>query len=258
MFTLLLALPLALPAMFQDPTPVDPKRVEAAVTELDNAFKTGKSEDRVRAIRAGFEVLDGKVIDGIGRGLRDTDESVRRAAVEALGRMRHPRALEALHGFVRGSRESLQKDEELFPATLRAIARHGSPSSIEILTDDPFSQRSYGAVRARVLGLGNIRSEKAVEALFDMLKKVGLHRVDNYMDDIRLALVHLTGEDQGKDPEMWNKWWRAQKNYKLPQTPPEMKPLDQLAWNTYWEIQPAKRERKSDEKRGDGEKDDKP
>lgn len=258
MFTLLLALPLALPAAFQDSKPVDPQRIESAVTELDTAFKTGKSEDRVRAIRASFEVLDGKVIDGIGRGLRDSDDTVRRAAVEALGRMRHPRALEVLHGFVRASREALQKDEELFPATLRAIARHGSPSSIEILIDDPFSMRSNGAIRARVLGLGNIRSEKAVEALFDLMKKVGLRRADNYMDEIRLALVHLTGEDQGKDPEMWNKWWRDQKHYKLPEAPPVLTKLDQIAWNTYWDIRPDKRDRKPYEKRENGEKEEKP
>ncbi len=248
MLNLILALSFVLPATFQDPAPADPKRVEAAVTELDTAFKSGKTEDRIRAIRASIDVLDGKVVDGIARGLKDDDATVKRASVEALGRMRHPHALEALHAFVKGSREALQKDEELYPATLRAIGRHGSVSSIDILIDDPFSQRTYPAVRARILSLGNIHSEKAVAAIFELLSKVGVNQADRHMDDVRLALVHLTGEDSGKDPNLWTKWWRDQKSYKLPANPPEMKRLDRVAWNEYWDIRPAKRERSGDEK----------
>lgn len=256
MLNLILALSLVFPAL-QGPAPVDPKRIDAAVTELDVAFKSGKTDDRIRAIRAGMLVLDGKVVDGIARGLKDDDATVRRAAIEALGRMRHPHALDALHAFAKSSRDALQKDEELYPATLRAIARHGSASSIEILVDDPFSQRTYAAVRARILGLGNIRSEKAVEALFDLLSKVGVNQADRHMDDVRLALVHLTGVDNGKDPQLWTKWWRDQKNYKLPETEPEMKRLDRVAWNEYWDIEPAKGDRAGDgkgEKGGAGEK----
>ncbi len=248
MSNLILALWLVLPATLQGPAPADTKRVEAAVTELETAFKSGKAEDRIRAIRSGMGVLDGQVVDGIARGLKDDDATVKRAAVEALGRMRHPHALEALHSFVKVSRDALQKDEELYPATLRAIGRHGSPSSIDILVDDPFSQRTYPAVRARILSLGNIRSEKAVAAIFELLSKVGVNQADRHMDDVRLALVRLTGEDNGKDPRMWTQWWRDQKNYKLPAHPPEMKRLDRMAWNQYWDIQPAKRDRSDDEK----------
>lgn len=257
MFALLVTLSLAMSPTLQDRTAVDPKRIESAVATLDTAFKTGKGEDRVRAIRGSMDVVDGKVIDGIGRGLRDTDESVRGAAVEALGRMRHPRALELLHTFVRGGREALTKDEVLFPAVLRAIGRHGDASSIEILADDPFSQRSHGAIQARIYGLGNIRSEKSVDALFDMLKKVGMNQADRYMDDIRLALVRLTGEDQGKAPEMWNKWWRDQKNYKLPAEPVALKEVDQKAWDSYWGIDSTREPRRAD-KTGKPEKTDKP
>jgi HEAT repeat protein len=256
MLNLVLALSLAFPA-FDGPAPADPKRVEAVVTELDTAFKSGKPEDRVRAIRAGMDVLDGKVVDGIARGLKDDDPTVKRAAVEALGRMNHPQALDALHSFVKSNRDALQKDEELYPATLRAIGRHGSPTSIDLLLDDPFSQRTYAAVRARILGLGNIRSEKAVAAIFELLSKVGVNQADRHMDDVRLALVHLTGVDNGKDPQLWTKWWRDQKNYEIPKTEPELKRLDRAAWNEYWDIEPAKGDRAGDGKRekdGGGEK----
>ncbi len=249
MLNLLLALSLLVSAPSEDPP--DTKRVEATVAELDRAFKGGKAEDKIRAIRAAMEVPDGKVIEGIARGLKDDDPTVKRGTVEALGRMRHPAALETLHGFVRGSRASLQKDEELFPATLRAIARHGDPTSIDILVDEPFSQRNYPTIRARILGLGNIRSEKSVEALFGLIQKVGVNAVDRHMDDVRLALVKLTGVDQGKNPELWAKWWREQKNYKLPEIIPELKRVDRVAWNEYWDIHPPKRDRANGDKKSE-------
>src|SRR5262245_12784848 len=103
MLNFLLALPLSLVTAPQTPPP-DTKRVEAAVAELDAAFKTGKAEDKIRAIRSAMEIPDGKVIEGIARGLKDDDPTVKRGTVEALGRMRHPDALESLHAFVKGSR----------------------------------------------------------------------------------------------------------------------------------------------------------
>ena len=113
-----------------------------------------------------------------------------------------------------------------------------------MLTDDLFSQRSHAAIQARIYGLGNIRSEKAVQGIYDLMGKVGYRKLDPYMRDIRLALVRLTGEDNGPSVQLWLDWW--QDNKKTFRVAPEAKFADEddaRRWNKYWGIE--KREKKT-------------
>ena len=159
------------------------------------------------------------------------------AAVDTLGRMRHPASTAALTGYYKSNRKALTDDEARLAELLKSIGRLGDPKGVDTLIDKPFSATSYPVIRARFLGLGNIRDTKAIEGLVSIASKVGNRDLDRYMADIRLALVQLTGEDQGDDPRQWGAWWRQ--NKKGYEVSPEAKPLPlemRVRWNEYWGI----------------------
>jgi hypothetical protein len=221
-------------------TPTDPKRIEAAVAEIEAAFKDGKTADeRVAAIKKNQEVVDAKVVAAIEKGLKNKDAAVAEAAIDALGHMAHPDALDALHKFCKSDRQRLKDDEKLLPLLFKSIGRHGNEKSIELLADDPFLQRSFPAIQARVMSLGNIRSTKSVEALNDMMQKAGPNKVNDYMMLFRQALVRLTGTDQGPDSVAWTKWWQDNKTkFEVSKDVPKVPEIAEKAWNEYWGIVP--------------------
>jgi hypothetical protein len=237
--TCLLFLGLASTPATQDELPKpDPKKVEVVVQDLEAAFKDGKPADRVAAIRKGHEVTDARVVAAIEKGLKDKDAEVQAAAVEALGRMQHPDALEALHKFLKADKLRLKEDQKLLPLVFKSIGRHGNEKSVELLADDPFLQRTFPAIQSRVLSLGNIRSKKSVEALIEMMTKAGPRQVNDYMMLFRQSLVRLTGTDQGPDSTMWTKWWQDNKaKFEVPKEVPKVPEVADKAWNEYWGIE---------------------
>ena len=243
---LLLSLALAFGAGFnaplQDPKPqVDSKRVAEAVAEIETALKDAKTNDeRIAAIKKNVGVVDGKVIAAIEKGLKYKDVAVQAAAADALGRMDHPDALEALHKLYKSDVKRLRDDETLMPVVIKAIGRHASEKSVDLLSDDIFMQRTFPAIQARILSLGNIRSKKSIDALFTMMNKVGTNQLDTYMNLVRVALTRLTGADQGPSSQMWMAWWRKNESgFELPKTEPKMPDFVEKMWNEYWETTPG-------------------
>lgn len=232
---------LAFPLPQKDkPAPADPKQVEAAVKDLDAAFKDGKTPERVAAIRKNYQVADKKVVDAISKGLKDNDLEVQLAAVDALGRNVHPEALDDLHRFYKAEVKRLKDDTRLMPMVIQAIGRQGNEKSIEILSDDLFSQRTFPAVKARMWGLANIRSNKSIAAITEMMNKVGNEKLQDFMPTIRLALLRLTGVDNGSDPQMWLAWWRKNdKTFEVPKEAPKMPEIAEKAWTEYWGAPPG-------------------
>lgn len=248
MLTLILAGLLALPVVAQGESKgdskgdskgqVDPKQVEEAVARLDAAFKTGGTGERVAAIEAGALVPAEKVVDGIAAGLKDKEESVVLAAVDALGRMESDAALARLEKHFEQNKKRLEKEPAMFAAVLKACARHGKSSSIPILQEDLFSVRDGPVIQARILGLGNIRSKESIEALISMAVKTGPNNLDRFMDELRLALFNITGVDQGKSPQLWSTWWQDnKKTFVVPEKAPELPPDLRMRWNHYWGIE---------------------
>jgi hypothetical protein len=231
------------PGAAQNETPKpDAKRVEAAVEEINAAFKDGKSsDDRIAAIRKNMEVADARVVAAIEKSFKDKDVVVQAAGMDALGRMPNPEALEGLHRLFKAEKQRLKDDDKLLPLLLKSIGRHGSEKSIDILSDDPFLQRTFPALQARVYSLGNIRSKKSVEALMDMMNKAGTRQVNDYMNLFRQSLVRLTGADQGPDSALWTKWWQDNKSkFEVSKEVPKVPEIAEKAWNEYWGVEPAK------------------
>jgi len=243
---------LALPV--QDPPP-SAERVAATVEALREAFSNGEAPERIEALGEASSVPDAEVCKWVAKGLADKDHRVQLAAIESLRRLDHPAAVEALQSGYE-HRKELREDEDLGAALLKAVGQHGSPDSIEFLADDLFGSKERAAIRARILGLGNIRDVRAVEELMGLMKKASRRNVQPYMADLRLALLHLTGHDEGRSIDLWMTWWTEHKRgFELPETPPKLPRMDQLAWDYYWGNEIV---RERPQKRGERGDDDAP
>ena len=260
MLHLVLALGLCLAPLAQKPAPPDPERVKAVVTGLERALKSGSKEEKSKAIQACAEVADTDVAKALGRGIADKELEIQRSSIEALRWMEHPEALEQLHGAAR-TRKELRKEPTVFTALLRAIGQHGNPKSIEILEDDVWAVVEAGVVEARILGLGNIRDKRSVEALMGLMKVAGPHRIQNVMPSFRLALARLTGVDKGQSQQMWQDWWNDNKaKFSVAEKPAELARELQFRWDSYWgKERPYERMKKRGERgKGDPEKEGEP
>jgi hypothetical protein len=220
----------------------------------------------VAAIQQHCSVVDAKVIEWIAKGLRGSERDVQAASIEALRLTVHPHALDALHRTYKTDKK-IEKDSELYAALIRAFAQHGDPASVRLLTSNPLNKGDRTVARARILGLGMIRHRDAVEGVIGLMRKVGRHRAQRHMEDVRTSLMILTGADHGRSQEAWNGWWNDNKRtLEISEKPHALPKKTQKAWDRYWGLEQSKderRERGGDERRrrdgdgdGDGDGDD--
>ena len=213
------------------------ERIEAALEDLEGAFRSGDTKIRVQALDRASDVVVPPVIEEIAGALKDRVPEVQAAAIQALRWMDHPDALEALHDAALTNR-SLQKSEEFQPALLRAIGQHASPSSVRLLSHKPFSSPHYQAERARILALGRIRSRDAVEALLGMMRSSSRRDVDRHMGSFRMSLMVLTGTDQGPASAQWVRWWKAsKKDFVVSPIRSELPRPTVMKWTEYWGLE---------------------
>jgi hypothetical protein len=254
--------PLSTP-LLQDPPPApptppaekgevqapDPAKIEQVARALDAAFQKGEAGERLRAVQAAAGVEDAKVISGVAKGLKDKDLAVRKAAIEVLRFSTHPSSLAPLHALAK--RPETRKDAPLYAAVLRAIGQHGSPESIEILTDNPWNSQDAAVIEARILGLGKIRTKESVKALIDLTEVAGPRKIDPFMRHFRASLASLTGADQGSSQELWLRWWRENKDTLkvAPEEPALPKDLARY-WHRYW-APPGSEPEEGERARGD-------
>ncbi len=235
LLVLLLASPLALASqdVARDGAAPDPKAVAAAVARLDEAFEKGAAAERVQAIEKAARIASPKVVERVAKGLGDEDPAVKAAAIEALRFTAHADALAALHGSAKSDKK-LRKDPELHAKLLKAIAQHASASSLPLLADGGLLGEPP-VVQARILGIANVRSTRAVEQLIGLMRVAERGRVDACMPHFRLALMRLTGADHGISVDKWIAWWNASKKDLEVAAEPPLLPADlQRAWDVFW------------------------
>ncbi|MHC4136747.1 MAG: HEAT repeat domain-containing protein [Planctomycetota bacterium] len=234
-----LLLALALPAFGQQLTK------QEAVKRLDGAFRKKDEILQLDAIEDSAHVEDPAVIQRIAKGLRSNSPAVKSAAMRALGKMRHPNALKALHNLYRSDR-NLRKSDDLFVLLLRSIAQHEDPSSVRILSDNPFRGLTVANGIARIMGLGNIRVKKSAEALIQAGRKSAGHGGGRAVKAsaewegrfdmaYRTAMTILTGEDVGLSGPAWDEWWRGnRRTLKMSPERPKVPASVQEYWEQYW------------------------
>lgn len=243
MIALHLTLPLLLLGAATDeeepPSPPDPKLVAEAVLDLREAFEEGDSKARVEAIERRAVVPAPEVVEWIAKGLPLAKEPlVRAASLNALRWMEHPDALETLHRTYVKAKE-FRKDPELHVVILKAIGQHGDASSIEHLADYSAKDTTGPVRKARIYGLGMVREKESVERLFELMRKIGPRHAQPQMDQFRLSLVILTGDDHGgTSQEKWQSWWKdAAKKFEVAEKPPELPAAMQRTWNDFWDLE---------------------
>jgi hypothetical protein len=241
------------------PATAGPEKVEATIDALERAFGKGEAGERLRAVQTAAGVEDAKVVKLVAKGLRDKDLAVQKAAIEVLRFSAHPAALEPLHA--QAKRADVRKDPAAYATILRAIGQHGSPESIAVLTDSPWMPQDHAVIEARILGLGRIRTKDSVKALIDLTEVAGPNKIEPFMRHFRASLCALTGVDQGNSRELWQRWWRENKDrLEIAKQPGEMPGELQRYWDRYWAPpgEPERRgegagERGGERKRRDGE-----
>jgi HEAT repeat protein len=217
------------------------EQIAAAVKALQTGLASKDAAERVAALRSAAQVPSAEVAQAAADGLRDKSPEVELAAMETIGALRTPEGLKELQRLA-SSNKALRKDAKLYSTLLKEIGRHGDPSSVQVLADNPWENTDASVVRARILGLGNIRDVSAVEELIAMMNKgKPLPGEDApFMPDFRLALARLTGTDQTTNKTMWQSWWnKNKKGFKLSADPPALPGELQSRWDEYWGLQPA-------------------
>ena len=224
-------------------SPAAPPDAGAAI---DTAKSSGSEESMLDALEAAGRSGDAKAVSKIVATLDGASMAVRRAAIEALGRIKDPAALDALHAELKRSTTARDSDAT-YAALIKEIGRHGNPKSIQILADDPFERLTLEAGTARIMGLGRIRTRESLDALLALSRKAGPSArrgrgvIDSewagrFREPMRNSAVVLTGKDFGSSRPDWEKWLREEgkKATISPERPPV--PADVKAyWERYWE-----------------------
>ena len=131
----------------------------------------------------------------------------------------------------------------MFAELLKAIGRHGDPSSVAVLTKSPFKGLTVASGRARILGLANIRTNESLEELIKGTQLAGgsvprswrVQGQKRFTREFLLALRILTGLEMQADLEVWRQWWRAnRKTFDVPAARPPLPPDEQAWWEEYW------------------------
>ena len=216
------------------PAAADVVRVEAA---LDEAFRSGEAKGIQAALEAAQDVPHPAIVRKVSRALEDERPEVKLVALQVLRWMDLREALESLQRAAKDRK--LMKSPELALAVLRGMGEHADPSSIEFLAKDPFQPEDAACIRARLFGLARVRTVAAIDALYGILATAApgssQRRIQAQLGDVRIALMMVTGTDQGASPELWEAWWREnKKTFRVPDVPPQLPREMSMEWNLFW------------------------
>lgn len=246
----------------QDDVPKGPTKEE--VTNAVKALKLGLAKEevneRIAALDAAAQVVHQDVVKALSVALTDPSTDVRDYTLDLLGRIDDPSALASLHSYAKKHRRTLPDDPDHYILVLKSAARHGDPSTIDLLTDKLFEAEHHQLIRARIFGLANIRDKRSVEALFDLMTKADRRKVTPHIGEFQLAFNVLLGIDVGQNQERWLGWWNDnKKTYTMPEVAPKL-PAEALGvWQQFWGLERTytrnkkRGERGQDPERGDGE-----
>ncbi len=191
-------------------------------------------------------IEDKQVVKAVAAALKSKDKLVQTAAIRALRYNPSPEALDEL--LKRKKDKSIIEDAELAVEYYYALGQAGDPKAIDVVSDDLFSgARGDKVARARIAALGHIRDKDSVDELMGYMVSSGGGRRGGggprYSQDVRLALIILTGEDHGTDSVAWLGWWGDNKS-KLKISPEEW-PLPNTKMQRQWKLMwatPAEKE----------------
>jgi hypothetical protein len=215
----------------------DPAKIAETEAALEAAFRSHDQKALQAALEAAQSVPAPAIVKQVARGLADERREVKLATLQALRWIDHRDALDVLHRALKD--KDWAANTEIAAAHLRAIGQHADASSIPYLSRDPFTPDDPFCLRARIFGLANIRTTASLEAVLEILGVTAGgsqgRRVAVVMGDVRVALILLTGVDQGLAPELWERWWREnKKTFHMASEPPLLPKELRETWDGFW------------------------
>jgi hypothetical protein len=255
---LLCSLLLVLPQEPEKEKGPDPVKVAEASAALEAAYRTHDMKALQAALESTHSLPDPGLVKQVARCLADDRREVKLATLQALRWIDHKDALDVLHRALK--EKDWGANSEIGIAHLRAIGQHADPSSIAILSRDPFTPDDAPCLRARIFALANVRTTAALEAILEIMgvSAGGAQgrRVGVVMKDVRVALILLTGVDQGLAPELWERWWREnKKGFRMASEPPLLPKELRESWDAFWgQQQYYERDRRREDRGKDPER----
>lgn len=224
----------------EEHAPLDEEAMAALVERLEALLgdKQAAPEDKVELIWQAVEFPHEDVVEVLADGVDDKQHDVRLAALDALGLIDHEDAMQVLAKLVKKDKR-LQKDEELAAQLFKSLGRYGDEDNLDLFTKGILNAEGE-VFQARVLALGKIRTKESVEELLGVMNsgggggRLGAKSIA-YMDQLRLSLHALLGEDAGATRDKWQAWWNAnRRGLEVSVEEPELEGQLGRRWERYW------------------------
>jgi len=168
---------------------------------------------RSKAKKKVLEALNEGGIEALISKLKDEDTNIVEAAVEALGKMKDPRAVEPLIEIL-----NKEEDGDILVKTIDALIEIEDPKAIppliSTLNHKDLGNRWYACQIIEKLARKGIIDYQAVEPLISILKKDSKYVIKEGFpyNAAEEALKVITGQDFGEDVEKWELWWDVHKD----------------------------------------------
>lgn len=175
----------------------DPRAIEPLIS----AFRGPEKDIRLPVAVALGNSKDPRAVGALIDALKDSDANVRNCAALGLGNSGDSRAVEPLLDVLK------DPDKEVRVGAVMALGRLNDSRAVEPLIDalkDSAVNLRYYAVE----GLGNLNDPRAIEPLISILEDPDV----NVANKAENALETITRQSFGKDPSVWQEWWKKNKD----------------------------------------------
>jgi HEAT repeat protein len=187
---------------------------EQAIDEQLEIIEHGTFEEYEEAVKVLAE-MGLPAVDALIDGLKDSDEAVKCASADALGRIGDSRAVPALIKKLKDD-DHFRVLEGFSPVhevcvcenAARSLGKIGDWRAIEPLIQMLEESMNPGFRQAAAGGLGDLGAEEAIEPLIQALKQERYGT--NYAADA--ALTKITGHIAYEQYEPWARWWEENKH----------------------------------------------
>ena len=206
---------------------------EEAIAGLEAAKKAKNPLDLALALEV-FGSIEGKaVVKFVSKLLKDKDDGIRLEAIKALRWNPHPDATKEL--VKQKKNKKITENRECGVEYIYALGQKGGSKCLDILTDG-LRYTAADGIKQRIQAIGRIRDIDSVEALMSLMTS-GKGRRDSApnMNDLRVSLKVLTGEDLGRKSIDWIQWWnKNRKSLKISAEPWPLDKRQQFQWDKLW------------------------